>query len=114
MCGALLVGGMASWASADDEQPPAQPLIERLDDLTRAKVLSALAALIILGLAMMVLAWLGARITRRYMNSPTRYQPPRRTNLDLDDWAHKPLIDKLTEEDSDENPDDIPPASTEN
>src|SRR5438105_1161527 len=44
----------------------AQPLIKRLDDQTRAKVLSALAGLIILGFAMVLLAWLGARVVQRY------------------------------------------------
>jgi hypothetical protein len=92
----LLVGAtpLLSWA---EEESPARPLIQRLDEPTRAKVLSALAGLIILGLAMLALTWLGARVTRRYMNSATRYRPPRRTDADLDDWARKPLVKELTD-----------------
>lgn len=62
----------------------------RLDPLSRAKVLSALAGLIILGFAMVIFTWWGARATRRYMHSGerTRWSPPRPTP---DDWAQKPL-----------------------
>ncbi|MEQ8786843.1 MAG: hypothetical protein RIC55_11115 [Pirellulaceae bacterium] len=77
--------------NSDRERP--KSLLQSLDELDRAKVLSALAGLIILGLGMLALVWLGARITRRYMDSATRYRPPRRTDADLDDWARKPLIE---------------------
>lgn len=50
---------------ADEVQQ--KPLLLRLDDATRAKVLAALAGLVILGFLMIVLTWLGARWTRRYM-----------------------------------------------
>jgi hypothetical protein len=49
------------------EEVPKKPLILRLDGATRAKVLAALAGLIILGFLLIVLTWLGARMTRRYM-----------------------------------------------
>jgi hypothetical protein len=62
----------------------------RLDPLSRAKVLSALAALIILGFAMVIFTWWGARATRRYMRGGdrTRWSPPLSAP---DDWAQKPL-----------------------
>ena len=53
----------------------AVPLIKRLDDATRAKVLAALAGLVILGFAMMLLTWLGARIAQRYRNGSALFQP---------------------------------------
>lgn len=68
-----------------------EPLLRRLDPATRAKVLAAFAALIILGFTMMVLIWLGGRFTRRYINQqPWRRQetPP----INPDDWATKPLV----------------------
>jgi len=66
-----------------------EPLIKRLDDATRAKVLAALAGLIILGFAMVFLAWLGARITHRFRHSSFYFRPtPRPTEHD---WAKKPL-----------------------
>ena len=68
------------------EQP--QTLLTRLDPSVRAKVLAALAGLIILGFGMVALVWLGARVTRRYMNQGT----PRRTPPDENDWARKPIV----------------------
>ena len=49
------------------QEVPQKPLIMRLDGATRAKVLAALAGLIILGFLLVALTWLGARWTRRYM-----------------------------------------------
>ena len=64
-----------------------QPLIQRLDGATRAKVLAALGGLILLGFALVLLTWLGGRVTRRYMRGPQRYQPPQ--SLPDDDWIKK-------------------------
>jgi len=50
-------------------QQAAQAGIEKLDGPTRARVLAALAGLIILGFGLVILTWMGARYTRRYMNS---------------------------------------------
>jgi purine-cytosine permease-like protein len=74
-----------STAVADE----AQPLIKRLDDATRAKVLAALAGLIILGFAMVLLTWLGARITERYRRSSPVLKPTPRPSEH--EWARKPL-----------------------
>ena len=65
------------------------PLIKRLDDATRAKVLSALAGLIILGMGMVLLAWLGARVTQRYRQGRSYFRPTPRPSEH--DWARKPL-----------------------
>lgn len=74
----------------------AEPLIRRLDPQTRAKVLATLAGLIILGLAMIALVWLGGRATRRYMGS--RPKPRRREpGINPDDWADKPVVPPLEE-----------------
>jgi hypothetical protein len=74
-----------SVALADE----AQPLIKRLDDATRAKVLAALAGLIILGFAMVLLTWLGARITQRYRHSSPVLKPTPRPGEH--EWARKPI-----------------------
>jgi hypothetical protein len=70
------------------QEKSGEPL-SRIDPQTRAKLLAALAGLIILGLGMMALVWLGARVTRRYMNQGGAFheRPP-----DEDDWARKPLV----------------------
>jgi hypothetical protein len=65
------------------------PLIKRLDDATRAKVLAALAALIILGFAMVLLTWLGARVVQRYRHGTSFFQPTKRPGEH--EWAKKPL-----------------------
>ena len=75
-----------SWA---DLAPP--PLIKRLDGPTRAKVLAALAGLIILGFGMVALIWLGARVTQRYRNSKSYHRPTPRPGEH--DWAKKPMGD---------------------
>lgn len=79
------------------------PLIKRLDGATRAKVLAALAGLVILGFGMVILAWLGARVTRRYMKSTSYFRPtPRPENSD---WSPQPLKpgDKLADEPDEES-----------
>jgi hypothetical protein len=63
--------------------------LQRLDGATRAKVQAALAALIILGFAMALLTWLGARITRRYMHGTSFHKPTPRP--DTSDWSPKAL-----------------------
>src|SRR4051812_29382573 len=65
------------------------PLIKRLDDPMRAKVLAALAGLIILGFAMVLLAWLGARVTQRYRQGTPYFRPTARPGEH--DWTKKPL-----------------------
>jgi len=82
----------APWILAQQ----AEPLIRRLDPQMRAKVLAALAGLVILGIAMIVLVWLGGRATRRYMGiepMARRRQP----QVNPDDWARKPIVPPLDE-----------------
>jgi hypothetical protein len=67
----------------------AAPLIKRLDDPTRAKVLATLAGLIILGFAMVLLAWLGARVTQRYRWGTSYFRPTPRPGEH--DWTKKPV-----------------------
>ena len=67
----------------------AAPLIKRLDDPTRAKVLATLAGLIILGFAMVLLAWLAARFTQRYRWGTSYFRPTPRPREH--DWTKKPL-----------------------
>ena len=76
----------ASTAWAD--LPP--PLIKRLDGATRARVLAALAGLIILGFAMVLLTWLGARMVQRYRQGSGVFRPTPRPGEH--DWAKTPLV----------------------
>ena len=66
------------------------PAIKRLDDATRAKVLAALAALVILGFAMVLLTWLAARVVQRYRRGASYFRPTPRPGEHA--WAKKPLI----------------------
>jgi len=69
-----------------------RPLILRLEPKDRARVLAALAAVIILGFGLVLLAGWGARATRRYMNRPPRIRrQPDSPVVKDDDWATKPL-----------------------
>ena len=65
------------------------PPIKRLPDPARAKVLAALAGLIILGFGMVLLTWLGARVTQRYRKGAAYFRPTPRPGEH--DWAKKPL-----------------------
>lgn len=78
------------WLQAQEE---AKIPLDRLDGPMRAKVLAALAGLVILGLGLMALTWLGARVTWRYMH-PKSIKPVRRRPAApaQDDWASKPLV----------------------
>lgn len=89
-CGALIL------AQADK----AGPIWQRLEPLQRAKLLAALAALVILGIGLMFLAYLGARATRRYMNrEPLLHEkPPEETPIREKDWAEKPLASPFEDE----------------
>jgi hypothetical protein len=79
----------AALAFAEDER---LPLIKRLSDAERISVLAALAGLIILGMAMVALTWLGARFTQRYRNRQSYFQPTRRPGEH--DWAKRPMGEK--------------------
>lgn len=83
----LALHDAAAWA---DVAP--LPGIKRLDGATKAKVLATLAGLIILGLGMVALIWLGARVTQRYRKSTSYFRPTPRPGEH--DWARKPLDDE--------------------
>src|SRR6476661_4248554 len=63
--------------------------LKRLDDATRVKALAALAALIILGFAMVLLTWLAARVVQRYRQGTSYFRPTPRPGEHA--WAKKPL-----------------------
>jgi hypothetical protein len=82
---------VASLLLAAEEAP--MPLIMRLDGATRAKVLAALAALILLGFLLIVLTWLGARMTRRYMGP--KLKPLSSAPARDEEWARPPQDEEL-------------------
>ncbi len=86
-----------TWLLAQEKS---QSALQRMTPQMRAKVLAALAGFVILGFSLIALAWLGARVTRRYMNQ----EPNRRRGLtDLqDDWSAKPLVPPESESDRDD------------
>ena len=90
---AILEGSLTSPAVAQDQAP----LIKRLDDATRAKVLAALAALIILGFAMVLLTWLTARVVQRYRRGTSYFRPTPRPGEHA--WAKKPLVPPVSDDD---------------
>jgi Na+/melibiose symporter-like transporter len=86
LAGWLAVAAPAATAWADVAPTP---LIKRLPGPTRAKVLAALAGLIILGFGMVALIWLAARVTQRYRHRTPYFRPTPRPGEH--DWAKKPL-----------------------
>ena len=71
---------------------PPPPAIKQLDGATRAKVLAALAGLIILGFGMVALIWFGAHVAQRYRQGSSVFRPTPRPGEH--DWARKPLDDE--------------------
>jgi hypothetical protein len=64
------------------------PVWARMNPEDRARVFAALGGLVVLGIALILLAWWGARATRRYINQPTK---PVRPPIPVDDWATRRL-----------------------
>ena len=65
----------------------AETMLMRLDPANRAKVLMALLALVLVGLGLVALAWIGGRRLRRVIKQPLK--PMRRFE---DQWYRKPLV----------------------
>jgi hypothetical protein len=63
-------------------------LLMRLDPANRAKVLMSLLALVLVGIGLIALAWLGARRLRRVAR--TRHAP---SSMHEDAWYQKPLAE---------------------
>ena len=93
---ASIVSDGALWASRPFLLAEATPLIKRLDNATRAKVLAALAGLVILGFAMVLLTWLAARVVQRYRHGSAVFQPTMRP--EESDWTRKRLPGSEAEE----------------
>jgi len=77
----------AAWADVAPVPP-----IKQLDGATKAKVLAALAGLILLGFGMVALIWLGARVAQRYRQGSAVFRPTPRPGEH--DWARKPMDDE--------------------
>jgi hypothetical protein len=75
------------WQPLLAAEEQAETLLMRLDPQRRAKVLMALLGLVLLGVALVAIAYLGGRYLRRVIQQPVRSTRPRD-----DDWAAKPLI----------------------
>jgi hypothetical protein len=84
---------LAATALAQDEPP-----LKRMEGAMRVRVLAAMAGLIILGFGLVLLTWLGARVTQRYRWGTSYFRPTQRPGEH--DWARRPLIG----EEGDESP----------
>jgi hypothetical protein len=93
---------MVMLLAGAEEAGPKTP-IQRMEPAQRAKVLAALAALVMLGFLLVFLAWLGAKATRRYMNREPNLieKPPPATPVREKDWADKPLAGPYDEDERD-------------
>ena len=82
LAGAISVAGLLAAAEQKSE-----PLLVRLDPESRAKVLMSLLALVLVGVGLVALVWLGGRHLRRIARQ--RLVPTREHE---DDWYRKPLV----------------------
>ena len=90
----LLFGiASAQWARADIAFEE-EPLIDRLDETTRAKVILALAGLVMLGVLMMGLTWLAFRMLRKQFRRTEDVIRRQNSSPQEDDWTRKPLSER--------------------
>jgi hypothetical protein len=87
----LACAALAVWPLAAAEK--AEPMLMKLDPANRAKVLMALLALVLVGLGLIALAWIGGRRLRRVIKQPLR--PVHRSE---DQWYRKPLVPQEKDE----------------
>jgi hypothetical protein len=78
------------WLLAQEmaQEAAQKPVILQLDGGRRAKVLAALTALVMLGFLLVVLTWLGGRLTRKYMNAGVKLKPTAPPGDE--EWARPP------------------------
>jgi hypothetical protein len=96
-----LAVGVASWPvlllADEGTADQAEPWLKRLDPVSRAKVLMALAALLLLGGLLITVVILWARHARRKIREPLP-----KSRIHDDDWYNKPLVPQPRDEDVDE------------
>ncbi len=86
-----VVGNLLVFAHAAVAEET-QPLIERLDERTRGKVILALAGLILLAFLLMGLTWLAFRVVRRRIHEARQVvEKQRGKSSDDEESARKPL-----------------------
>jgi uncharacterized protein YneF (UPF0154 family) len=87
----LSLAAVLAWQSPD-VLAKRDPLIERLDPQTRARVILALAGLLLLGALLIGGTWLVFRMIRcRIRDHEQIVEKQRRRAVNQDDWAKKPL-----------------------
>jgi hypothetical protein len=78
---------LVSWA--EKGQSPLQQMTTQ----QRQAVFSALAIIVLLGIVMILLVSVSARMMRRYVRGLSRPHPPNDPLARGDDWAKKPMIE---------------------
>ena len=68
-----------------------KPPILQMSSENRFRALALVALLLVLGLVLIALTWLGARFTRRYMNRDSRATVLEDSRPRQDDWTDLPL-----------------------
>lgn len=79
--------GVVPLLAAAEEK--GKSLFERLDPVSRTKVVMALLALVLVGLSLVVMTVVAGRYVRRIAR-----QLPGRTPTHEDEWSRKPLVPK--------------------
>lgn len=67
--------------------------LQQMTTQQRQAVFSALAIIVLLGIVMILLVVIGARMVRRYIRQSSDRLPPLNTLARADDWAKKPMIE---------------------
>ncbi len=93
----LCAGGLSGSAVAQTSSDHAtQPLLFRLDPITRWKILGLLGLIVVLGMVAIVLIRLTGKVVRRYVQGPARPSPWTTPPAAADDWAATPIVPQNT------------------
>lgn len=66
---------------------------ETFDPATQVYLLSMLLVIVLMGIFLMIVTWLAARVVRRYASfSSKRIELPSPTTNSEDDWWRRPLV----------------------
>jgi hypothetical protein len=91
----------------ENQEIPAVPATNgtrKLPQRMWVRAMLGIVLILILGVGLLLLVWIGARVTRRYIRSLDKDHPiASSTTIDHDDWARKPLVPRELQTDADDD-----------
>ena len=86
------IPGFAFWRLPPVAVVKKQRVLDQLDPETSAQLFALLMGLVLAGIVLMAVAWLGARVVRRYAKMNSRESSFTKATHTEDDWWQKPMV----------------------